>query len=36
MRKKIEDWLYENWRECLLGLAIGELLTAITIYPFTL
>lgn len=34
MRKKIDDWLYENWREVLAGLVIGEVLAAITLYPF--
>lgn len=34
MRKKIDNWLYENWRECVLGLVLGELLAAITLYPF--
>lgn len=35
MRKKIEDWLNDNWLECVLGLVLGELLAAITLYPFT-
>ena len=34
MSRKIDNWLYENWLECLLGLVIGEFLAAITLYPF--
>ncbi len=32
MRKKIDDWIYENWLECSIGLFIGEILATITIY----
>lgn len=34
MRKKIDDWLYDNWKEVWLGLTIGEFLACITIYWF--
>lgn len=34
MRKKIDDWLYDNWLECLLGLVLGEVLACITVYLF--
>lgn len=34
MRKKIDNWLYDNCWECVLGLVLGELLAAITLYPF--
>ena len=32
MRKKIDDWLYDNWIEVIIGLTVGELLAAITIF----
>ena len=34
MHKKLDDWLYDNWLECLLGLVLGEILAGITIYLF--
>ena len=34
MRKKIDDWLYDNWIEVLIGLMVGEVLAAVTIYLF--
>lgn len=32
MRKRIDAWLYDNWLEMLIGLTVGEVLAAITIY----
>ena len=34
MRKKIDDWLYDNWKECVIGCVIGEILAMLTIYAF--
>ena len=32
MLKKLDAWLYDNWLEVLIGLTVGEILAAITIY----
>ena len=32
MRKKIEQFIYDNWLEVILGCVVGEILAAITLY----
>lgn len=32
MYKRFEHRAYDNWKECVIGCIIGEILAAITIY----